>query len=75
MSVSHTAELPVREATVAFLAGLLADERLRRRTRADTRGLSCRDQAVLVLRWFLDGTRMAQLARHNAISKSTGYRL
>jgi len=26
-----------------------------------------------VLRWFLDGTRMSQLARDNGISKSTGY--
>jgi hypothetical protein len=59
----------VGEATVDFLAGLLADERLRRGTRADTRALSCRDQAVLVLRWFLDGTRMTQFARDNAISK------
>jgi len=73
MSVTYTAELPVREATVDFLAGLLAGERARRGTRADTRALSCHDQAVLVLRWFLDGTRMAQLARDNAISKSTGY--
>jgi len=73
MSVTYTAELPVREATVDLLAGLLADERLRRGTRGDTRALSCHDQAVLVLRWFLDGTRMTQLARDNAISKSTGY--
>jgi hypothetical protein len=35
--------------------------------------LSCHDQAVLVLRWFLDGTRMRQLAGDNQISKSTGY--
>jgi hypothetical protein len=26
-----------------------------------------------VIRWFLDGTRMSQLARDNAIGKSTGY--
>jgi len=30
-------------------------------------------QAVLVLRWFLDDTRMCQLARDNAISGSTAY--
>jgi DDE superfamily endonuclease len=73
MSVTYTAVLPVREETVDFLAGLLAAERLRRGTRADTRALSCRDQAVLVLRWFLDASRMSQLARDNAIGKSTGY--
>jgi hypothetical protein len=30
-------------------------------------------QAVLVLRWFLDDTRMSALARDNGISASTGY--
>jgi hypothetical protein len=73
MSVTYTAVLPVRDETADFLAELLADERLRRGTRANTRSLSSHDQAVLVLRWFLDGTRMSQLARDNAISKSTGY--
>ena len=73
MSVTYTAVLPVRDETVDFLAGLLAAERRRRGTRGDTRSLSCHDQAVLVLRWFLDGTRMRQLARDNAIGKSTGY--
>jgi DDE superfamily endonuclease len=73
MSVTYAAVLPVRAETVEFLAGLLAAERARRGTRADTRALSCHDHAVLVLRWFLDGTRMSQLARDNAIGKSTGY--
>ncbi|MET7427382.1 transposase family protein [Dactylosporangium sp. NPDC005555] len=73
MSVTYTSVLPVRDKTVEFLAGLLAAERTRRGTRADTRALSCHEQAVLVLRWFLDGTRISQLARDNAISKSTGY--
>ena len=73
MSVTYAAVLPVRDETVEFLAGLLADERVRRGTRTGTRSLSCRDQAVLVLRWFFDGTRMSQLSRDNAIGKSTGY--
>jgi hypothetical protein len=73
MSVTYTAELPVREATVDSLAGLLTDERARRGTRVETRSLSCHDQAVLILPWFLDGTRMTHLARDNAIGKSTGY--
>ena len=63
MSVTYTAVLPVRDETADFLAKLLADERLRRGTRAGTRSLSCHDQAVLVLRWFLDGTRMSSLLR------------
>lgn len=73
MSITYTAQLPVRDQTVDVLAKLLADERARRGTRAGTRALSCHNQAVLVLRWFLDGTRMSQLARDNAIGKSTGY--
>jgi DDE superfamily endonuclease len=73
MSVTYTAALPVREETVALVAGLLQDERARRGTRAGTRSLNCHDQAVLVLRWFCDNTRLVQLAIDNAITKSTAY--
>jgi hypothetical protein len=73
MSVTHTATLTVRETTVLFLSGPLHAERQRRGTRAGTRALGCFKQAILILRWFLDGARMAQLAIDNAISKSTGY--
>jgi hypothetical protein len=51
----------------------LVSERQRRGTRSGTRALACFAQAVLVLRWFLDGTRLAQLATDNAIGKSTAY--
>jgi hypothetical protein len=60
--------------TVEFLAALLATQRRRRRTRRGRRALGCFKQAVLVVRWFLDGTRMAQLARDNGIGGSTAYR-
>jgi hypothetical protein len=73
MSVTYTAALTVREETVLFLASLLNAERARRGTRAGTRALGCFKQAVLVLRWFLDGTRLRQLAVDNAIGKSTAY--
>ena len=73
MSVTYTATLTMREETVLYLAGLLRAERLRRGTRAGTRALGCFKQAVLVVRWFLDGTRLAQLAGDNAISRSTAY--
>jgi hypothetical protein len=73
MSVTYTAALSVREETVLYLATLLNAERARRGTRTGTRSLGCFRQAVLVIRWFLDGTRMAQLAADNAISTSTGY--
>jgi hypothetical protein len=73
MSVTYTAPLTAREATVLFLSRLLQAERRRRGTRAGRRSLSCFQQAVLVIRWFVDGTRLLQLAHDNAISTSTGY--
>jgi DDE superfamily endonuclease len=73
MSVTYTATLSVREETVLFVSTLLHAERQRRGTRAGTRALSCFKQAILVIRWFLDGTRMSQLARDNAVGKSTAY--
>ena len=68
------AVLPVAEETVHFVSGLLATERRRRGTRGRRRALGCYRQAVLVLRWFLDGTRLAQLAVDNRIGRSTAYR-
>jgi DDE superfamily endonuclease len=73
-SVSYTAVLPVAEESVLFVSALLAAERRRRRTRPKRRALGCYRQAVLVLRWFLDGARLAQLAADNDIGASTAYR-
>lgn len=73
MSVTYTATLPVRDQTVLYLSSLLHAERVRRGTRKNRRSLSTYRQAVLILRWFLDGTRVAQLARDNAIGTSTAY--
>lgn len=73
MSATYTATLTRREATVLYVSSLLHAERLRRGTRADTRALSCFKQVILVIRWFLDGTRVAQLAVDNAIGRSTAY--
>lgn len=73
MSVTYRATLPVRQETALYLSSLLYAERLRRGTRRDSRALGCFKQAVLILRWFLDGTRMRQLASDNHISSSTGY--
>jgi hypothetical protein len=73
MSVTYEAVLDVSQDSVLFLSALLDAERRRRGTRKDTRALGTYKQAVLVLRWFLDDTRMCQLARDNAISGSTAY--
>jgi hypothetical protein len=72
--VTYTAVLPVAEETVQFVSALLAADRRRRRTRPKRRALGCYRQAVLILRWFLDGTRVAQLAADNEIGRSTAYR-
>jgi hypothetical protein len=72
--VRFTGVLPIAESTVVRLAQLLDTERRRRRTRRDRRALGTWRQAVLVLRWFLDATRGAQLAVEDQISVSTAYR-
>src|SRR5450631_3692118 len=73
MSASSTAVLDVSEDSVLFLSGLGDAERARRGTRKDTRALSTDKQAALVLRWFLEDTRMSALARDNAISSATAH--
>jgi hypothetical protein len=71
--VTYQAVLPCRRETVSFVAELLRIQRLARGTRAGRRVLDCFAQAVLVLRWYLDGTRVDQLARDNTIGRSTAY--
>ena len=73
MSVTYTAVLDVSEDSVRFLSSLLARERVRRGTRKDSRSLGTDQQAVLVLRWLFDDTRMTQLARDDDIGLSTAY--
>src|SRR5947209_15742072 len=72
--VTYSAVLPVTEETVLFVSALLGAERRRRGTRSRRRALGCYRQAVLILRWFVDGTRLAQLAADNRIGRSTAYR-
>ena len=72
--VIYTAVLPVDEDTVQFVSALLAADRRQHRTRPTRRALGCYRQAVLVLRWYCDGTRLAQLAADNDIGRSTAYR-
>jgi hypothetical protein len=72
--VTYTALLTARQDTVLFLAGLLDTDRTHRGTRRHRRTLGCFKQAVLVLRWFLDNTRVSQLSADNTIGSSTAYR-
>jgi hypothetical protein len=63
ISVTYTAVLDVKRSTAEHLARLLRDRRMVVKTRKGRRALGCFRQAVLVLRWFIDGSRLAQLAR------------
>jgi len=72
--ITCTAVLDVRRATVEHLAKLLAGHRERLGPRRGTRALGPFKQAVLVPRWFVDGSRLAQLARDNGIAAPTVYR-
>ena len=57
-----------------YVSRLLAAERRRRSTPARSRKLTCRDQAVLALRWFRDRTRIEALGRDHGVSRATAYR-
>lgn len=73
MSVTYTAVLEVSEDSVLLLSELLHAERCRRGTRKGRRALGTYKQAVLVLRWLFDDTRMSALAKDNTIAVSTAY--
>ena len=71
--VTFTSALEARRETVDFLTRLLHQRRCAVGTRSGTRALGPFWHAVLALRWFLDNTRVRQLAADNAISTSTAY--
>jgi hypothetical protein len=73
-SATYTCVLPARQETVLFVSALLHARRRRLGARNGRRSLTCFQQAVLVMRWFLDGTRVRQLATDNAISVANAYR-
>lgn len=73
-SVTYRCVLPVDREVVTWFAARLQTGRRRRGTRKATRAIGCFRQAVMVLRWLFDGTRMTQLTCDNAVSSSTGYR-
>lgn len=71
MSVTYTAVLPLPESTVFAVVGMLEELRAAKGSRG--RALTCMEQAVLGLRWFVDGTRVEQLALDNSIGLTTAY--
>jgi hypothetical protein len=66
--------LDVPAELLRYLTRLLAAERRRRGTPARSRKLTCREQALLALRWFRDRTRPERLAADHGISRATAYR-
>ena len=72
--IPYRAMLDVPAELLRYLSRLLAAERRRRGTPAKSRKLSCRDQAVLALRWFRDRTRIEALGRDHGVSRATAYR-
>lgn len=74
ISVTYTAALDAKRSSVEHLARLLHDRRILVRARRGRRAPGCFRQAVLILRWFIDGTRLSQLAGDNGLSTSIAYR-
>src|SRR6516164_10426167 len=72
--IPYRAMLDAPAELLRYLSRLLAAERRRRGTPARSRKLSCRDQAVLGLRWFRDRTRIEGLGRDHGVSRATAYR-
>ncbi|NYE41196.1 hypothetical protein HEB29_002207 [Streptomyces fulvorobeus] len=74
ISDADTAVLVVKGSTAEHLADLLRGHRIEAGTRTGRRAGGCFRQAVLVLRWFLDGARLVQLSCDIRVSVSTAYR-
>jgi hypothetical protein len=72
--IPYRAMLDVPAELLRYLSRLLKAERRRRGTPARSRRLTCRDQALLALRWFRDRTRIDRLAIDHQISRATAYR-
>jgi DDE superfamily endonuclease len=72
--ITYSATLDVPEAAATLVTELLIAERLRRGTGVGARAATCRQQAILVLRWFRDDADMKILAADTQVSIATGYR-
>jgi DDE superfamily endonuclease len=72
--ITYRATLDVPAGLPRFVTRLLITQRWRRGTPAGSRALTCREQAILVLRRFRDRTRTEQPGRDHGISRATAYR-
>lgn len=72
--VTCRATLDVPKELVRYLARLLRAHRRALGTRANTRSLTCYNQAILILRHYRDRTDPTRLATDHTISRATAYR-
>lgn len=72
--IVYRATLDVPAELLRFVTRLLILERRLLGTPAGSRCLTCREQAILALRWFRDRTRPDRLAVDCGISRATAYR-
>ncbi len=72
--ITYRATLDVPRELLRFVTRLLIAERRDRGTPAGSRALTCREQAIMVLRRFRDRTRTEQLGRDHGVSRATAYR-
>ena len=72
--ITYRATLDVPAELLRFVTRLLIAERRLRGTPAGSRALTCREQAILVLRRFRDRTRIEQLGHDHGVSRATAYR-
>lgn len=72
--ITYRATLDVPVTTCVTVSGWLAAHRRASDVRPWQRAATCWVQAVLVLRWFKDGTKIWLLARDAKISQATAYR-
>jgi DDE superfamily endonuclease len=72
--ITYRATLDVPRELLRFVTRLLIAERRDRGTPAGSRALTCREQAVMVLRRFRDRARTEQLGRDHGVSRATAYR-
>jgi len=69
-----SATLDVPEEAARLLVESLVAERLLRGTGVGARGATCRQRAILVLRWFRKDADMKNLAADTRVSTATDYR-
>lgn len=72
--LSYRATLDVPLTTAARVSRWIQAHRARVDTAPWQRAATCWTQAILVLRWLKDGTKVAMLARDAGISQATAYR-